>query len=176
VSYRVDLVYLSEVKAALERAQVNIEDFGELWDRIGMTMADHVQETFDTAGFGFWDPLQMRTIETKVRLGYEFPEDPMIRRGDLLDSLLNPEEAGKVEQGFSTIGTFTGKAYSYGTEVPNDRGQTFAQYHADHPDHNPNLPIRDPIMVTPKLLEEIEEDSKDFLRDAFREAGIEPRG
>jgi hypothetical protein len=176
VSYRVDLVYLSEVKAALERAQVNIEDFGELWDRIGMTMADHVQETFDTDGFGFWDPLNMLTVAQKYRLGVAFPEDPMIRTGNLLASLTNPEEAGEVSQGFSTIGTFTGKAYSYGTDVVNDRGQTYAQFHADHPDHNPNLPLRDPIMVTPKLLEEIEEDSKDFLRDAFREAGIEPRG
>lgn len=174
--YRVDLVYMSQVRAQLEALEHNIDDWTPLWDDIGQTMSAHVAETFATEGFGYWDPLQMQTVATKERMGFPYPEDPMIRTGNLLESLLDPEQAGEVEQGRSTLGTFTEKAYSYGTEVRNSRGQTYAEFHADHPDHNPELPIRDPIMVTPKLLAEIEDDAREFLRESLRKAGIEPKG
>lgn len=162
---RLDLLYLNEVTGRLEQFSKNLSDFGELWDDISQIMVDHTEETWATDGFSSWPPLSDNWRKYKERHGY--PPDLMVMEGNLLDSLTDPERAAGIGQGRSTLGTFTGKAFSWGTDVE------YAGYHHEGPDHNPALPVRNVIIVTPGLLQKVEEAAEDHVERAAREAGVD---
>lgn len=162
--FRLELLYANEVKAMLAEFVDNIADYVPLWDDVSEIMVEHEGELFATEGFGLWPPLAPKTVEYKERHG--FPLDPMIRTGILLESLTDPTQAARVEQGRSTLGTFTANAFSWGTEVE------YAGYHVDGPDHNPDLPIRDLIIVTPGLESRIQRAAEEFADEAARRAGL----
>lgn len=166
---RGSIASLREVRARLEAFALKVRDFTPLWQSLTEIMIDHEREWFDTEGNGTWAPLAPSTLEWKEAHG--FPPDPMIRTGALFDSLTSPVAAG-FEQGRSTLGTFTEKTFSWGTDVTNRRGQPYPVYHQDGPEHNPALPVRNVIEVTPALEARVHEAMDDFIRDAAREAGI----
>jgi hypothetical protein len=66
-------------------------DLEPLWKEIEPVMAAIEERQFDTQGDGQWPALADSTIAEKERLG--FPNDPLIRSGDLKESLVNPDLA-----------------------------------------------------------------------------------
>lgn len=168
---RLEIVGLTDLKNRLGTFARELDDFDDLWDAVAEIMVEHSFETFETEGFGTWPPLKESTVREKERLGY--PPEPMIRSESLLMSLTNPLTAGEFGQGRSTLGTFTAKTFSWGTDVENERGQTYAEYHQEGPLHNMGLPVRNVIMVTPVLELRIEQAMEDFVEEKLREAGLD---
>lgn len=161
------LASLKAVREKLERLKANIEDLDPLWDRFADIMVEETAELWATEGDTAvppWAPLAPSTVAKKMRMGV--PLEPMIESGDLLESLLDEGEAARFSQGRSTLGTFTQKTFSWGTDVE------YAAYHQEGPEHNPNLPVRNVINVTPALLARIDDAAEDWIRDMVREAGI----
>lgn len=171
---RLKIVGVKEVRSKLEKMQVALRDFDELWDRVAEMMIDIEEELFSSEGataIPVWPPLAESTIEKKTRMGLPFPEMPMVATGKLWESLTS-HEAGELGQGRSTLGTFTENVFSWGTDVENERGQTYAEFHQDGPHHNPQLPVRNVINVTPELLARLDRVVEDWLDDALKEAGF----
>ena len=130
-------------------------------------MVEETAELFATEGDTAvppWAPLAPSTVAKKMRMG--LPLEPMIETGALLESLLDKDGASRVNQGRSTLGTFTQKTFTWGTDV------SYAAYHQEGPEHNPHLPVRNVINVTPALVMRIHEAAEDWMRDMVREAGI----
>jgi hypothetical protein len=73
------------------RFQAALLDLDPLWELFKPIMSDIEQRQFDTQGDGQWPPLADSTVLEKERLG--FPADPLVRSGDLKDSLVNPDQA-----------------------------------------------------------------------------------
>lgn len=88
-----------------------LEDFGPLWDKLSDVMEKVEQDQFDSEGHGQWATLADSTLAEKQRLG--FPEQILVRTGDLKDSLTDPGRAAS-KQPFSM---------TWGTDVP------YAIYH-----------------------------------------------
>jgi len=91
-----------------------------LWHRISEVMAQIESELFASGGWGKWPPLAASTLEQKAKLGY--PPDPLVREGDLKDSLENAGQAA----------VYSPKRLVYGTDVP------YAIYH--QVEHTPGRP------------------------------------
>lgn len=174
MSLRLRIVGVKEMRAKLIKLDESLRDEEELWDRIAEIMVEVEQTLFATEGATAsppWPPLQESTIAKKMRQGLPFPEMPMIATGALMESLTT-SEALEISQGRSTLGTFTTADFTWGTAVENERGETYAEFHQEGLDHNPNLPVRNVINVTPELLARINRACDDFLDDAVREAGM----
>jgi hypothetical protein len=88
-----------------------LHDMHGLWERFSDVMEDVEQERFRTAGFGEWPPLAPATLADKARHG--FPLAPLIRTGELRDSLTLPERAARMWP----------ERMTWGTDVP------YAKYH-----------------------------------------------
>jgi hypothetical protein len=168
---RLEILGLADVRERLGVFARELDDFGDLWDAISEIMVEHSFETFDSEGFGTWEPLKPATVAEKERQGY--PPEPMIRTESLLLSLTDPFQAAEVGQGRSSLGTFTAKTFSWGTEVDNERGETYAEFHQEGPLHNTRLPVRNVIMVTPVLELKVEQAMEDFVEEKLREAGLD---
>ena len=91
-----------------------------LWHRIADIMAQIETELWASHGWGKWPPLKASTLEQKARLGY--PSDPMVRTGDLRDSLENAGQAA----------VYSPQRLVYGTDIP------YAIYH--QVEHVPGRP------------------------------------
>lgn len=169
---RLSLVGVKELRQRLERAKEALQDWDELWDRMTVLMIQVEEELWASEGATaspVWPPLAATTIAKKMRRG--LPIAPMVETGRLRDSLTSPF-AREVGQGRSTLGTFTESTFTWGTEVRNERGQTYAEYHQEGPHHNPRLPVRNVINVTPDLVARINRIADDWADDALREAGV----
>jgi len=67
-------------KGDLDRAAKVIQDRAK-------AILGHYQEEGKTGPFPPWAQLKQRTIEEKERLGYAPPDNPLLREGDLRDSI-----------------------------------------------------------------------------------------
>jgi phage gpG-like protein len=164
---RLDIKGVKELDAQLEDLQVKIGDYEPLWDALSDVMAEHEAEWFATEGEGTWPPLSPATLADKARGGY--PPDPLIRTGRLLESLTDPESAAEVSQGRTTLGTFTKKTFSWGSDEPT------AEYHQEGREPGPGypgMPARPVIVLTPALRTRIDDAAEEFVRDRVREAGL----
>lgn len=101
------------IEAQTGRFRQALQDFSGLWVRFAKTMAAIEVERFATAGHGEWPPLAPATLIEKERLG--FPPDPLIRTGDLVESLTDAARAARMDP----------QSMSWGTDVP------YAQYHQE---------------------------------------------
>jgi len=157
----------------LRRLRSELEDVSGLWERLSEIMVEETVELWATEGAAAtppWAPLSEYTIQKKMRMG--IPLDPMVETRNLYESLTDPTEAMEVSQGHSSLGTFTSKEFTWGTEVVNERGETYAEFHQEGPDHNPKLPVRNVVNVTPHLLMRIDEAAEDWIKEAIREVGL----
>lgn len=91
--------------------RARLQDLTGLWRRFSQTMGKIGQERFQTAGYGEWAPLAPSTLADKERHG--FPFFPLIRTGELYQSLTEPSRAA----------AFSASEMTWGTDVP------YAQYH-----------------------------------------------
>lgn len=108
----------------LGKLAIELEDLDPLWNRIEPAMAQIEQDQFETRGHGGWPPLAPSTLADKARHGY--PEDPLVRTGDLKESLTNPAVAAHR----------THKQLTWGTDIP------YAPYHQTG---TPRMPKRPPL-------------------------------
>src|SRR5262249_15695179 len=63
-------------------------DLEPLWELVKPVAADVEEQQFATQGEGAWPPLAESTIARKEAGGW--PLDPLVRTGDLKESLTNP--------------------------------------------------------------------------------------
>lgn len=95
---------------------------GPIRDDILATEAALFQNAGGYAGVERWAPLTEATMRRKVRGGAASTRI-LVERGDLERSLTQRDAPGQVAK-FRAPGTL-----EFGTQVVNERGQTFAQYH-----------------------------------------------
>jgi hypothetical protein len=106
-----------------------LEDLQPLWELFKPVMGQLEQELFDSQDDGAWPPLADSTLRQKAAAGY--PPDPLVRTGDLMDSLVDPNR-GALAEGPQEM--------TYGTEVE------YAHWHQDGgsiPGRPPQRPIID---------------------------------
>lgn len=170
---RLDVTNLKQIREKMRKLKADLEDMDPLWERISDIMVEETETLWATEGDTAvppWPGLAPSTVRRKMKHG--LPLDPMVESWALFESLTDPLQAGELGQGKSTLGTFTSKQFSWGTEVTNERGDTYAEFHQEGPDHNPDLPVRNVINVTPALLTRIDEAAEDWIRDMVWEAGL----
>jgi phage gpG-like protein len=114
------LSFIHAQAGEFRRALDNLEP---LWDRFEHELSQIETERWDTRGYGGWAPLAESTVAQKAAHG--FPLDPLIRTGELRDSLTDPNRAGDKGP----------KQFSYGTDVP------YAEYHQEGTDRMPSRPV-----------------------------------
>lgn len=179
MALRLEIRGVAELRGRLQQLVENLEDMEDLWRRYGEIMASTEAEWFATNGDGAWPPLAADTIRDKLRHGW--PVETLVRRGDLRESLTDPLQAMDVSQGRSTLGTFTRKSMTWGTDVRDDRGREFAHYHqhtdpvtgepmdyGTHPPERQVIPWPLPIQTQAALQAEAE----DWVTDAIRRSGL----
>lgn len=66
-------------------------DLDPLWELVKPVVAETEKQQFETAGHGEWPALAPVTLEIKERHGW--PLDPLVRTGDLKNSLTDPGRA-----------------------------------------------------------------------------------
>jgi len=159
-----DLVGVSDLRRKLGKLHADLDDFEPLWDDLTTIMQRHVLEWFETEGEGTWPALAPEYEAAKRRAGYT--GGILVREGNLLASLLDPERARRIEQGRTTLGTFTKKVFTWSTDEPT------AAYHTEGRDWPP-MPPRPPLVVTPGLIAQVHEAAEDWLDDLVRQAGLE---
>lgn len=120
-------VYDANVSAKLLRFAEELGDMESLWERLAGLMVENEEEWFRTHGMGEWPDLAWSTKRQKLRKGY--PEDALIRTGQLFESLTDPLQAMDVGQGRTTMGTYTRNQMTWGTDVLNERDEEYAHYH-----------------------------------------------
>lgn len=155
---------LAFIDAQHGRFRDQLRDLGGLWRRFSRTMADIEQQRFRTEGDGTWPPLAAATIDEKARLG--FPPFPLIRTGELYQSLTEPTRAA----------AFSPQEMSWGTDVP------YAKYHqgfqddAGTPTDPGRPPVRKVLDITVPDRRRLETDMVAWLnsvaRDAFGTEGL----
>jgi hypothetical protein len=174
IGIRLDIANMPRVTKKLREFGASLDDMEQLYDDLAQIMVEHEHQWFASEGRGSWPPLATSTQVWKFQHGY--PLDPMVRTGDLLESLTDPERAMRIEQGRSSLGTFTSKSFSWGTEITNDRGDPYPRYHQEAPvgenTGGGQLPIRNVIEVTPDLEEKVRREIADFISRERREAGL----
>lgn len=94
---------LGFIEAQHGRFQELLSDFTGLWNRFADTMEQIEVERFGSRGYGEWPPLQPSTVAEKAREG--FPFGPLIRTGELVDSLTDAERAMQMTPQTMTWGT-----------------------------------------------------------------------
>jgi phage gpG-like protein len=177
---RLDVVGAVQLRERLERLQVRIADYDEMWAAIMVLMEEHEAEWFATAGDGSWPPLAQTTIKQKGSRSSNvgpwrdpqagpFPPDPLIRTGVLLEELTDARHAAEFGQGRTTLGTWTTKTLSWGTDDP------VAEYHQEGRTAGPgysSMPERPVIVLTPGLLAKIDQAQEAFIEERVREVGL----
>lgn len=146
------------IDAQTGRFRDALSDLSGLWVRFAKSMSAIEAERFASAGDGEWPPLAPSTLAEKERLG--FPPDPLIRTGDLAESLTDAARAARMDP----------QSMSWGTDVP------YAKYHQGYRDDAgaPTDPGRPPVR---KVLDirtadrrRLETDMVAWLNDVAREA------
>jgi hypothetical protein len=134
-----------------------------LWLDYADVLTRYEMEMFATAGRGAWPPLAPSTLAWKAAHGY--PPDPLIRTGDLMESLTDPARAAHVGQGRTSLGTFTRQAFSWGTDVE------YAHFHQDGEGSNPKRElIQWPL--PPDVDAELEAANERYIEGVLRGAGL----
>lgn len=165
-------------------------DMGSLWDRLTDVMIQVSEEWFASEGKGTWEPLAESTIKVKQRLAERgmlagSAEDILIRSGDLLDSLTNP--GARAIGGYrTTAGTFAPHEFSWGTDVRDERGRSYAHFHQQiDPRSGAPFPVtsRDGSLLPQRMViewplgfdtqEMIEQAMEDWIEEALQESGVE---
>lgn len=140
-----------------------LRDLTPLWRRFSRTMAAIERERFASEGGGEWPPLAASTLLEKERLG--FPAFPLIRTGELYQSLTDPSRAA----------AFSAQEMTYGTDVP------YAKYHQGFRDDSgaPTDPGRPPVRkvidITVADRRRLEVDMVTYVNEAARVAFGDPR-
>lgn len=135
-----------------------LRDLTGLWRRFSRTMAAIERERFASEGGSTWPQLAPSTVREKERLG--FPPFPLIRTGELYQSLTEPSRAA----------AFTASEMTWGTDVP------YAKYHQGYRDDGgaPTDPGRPPVRkvldITVPDRRRLETDMVGWLNDTAREA------
>ena len=101
-------------------------DLQPLWELFKPVMGSLEQELFDSQDDGAWPPLADSTLRQKAAAGY--PPDPLVRTGDLRDSLVDPNRGALAE---------SPQEMTYGTDVP------YAGYHQDGTSRMPQRMVID---------------------------------
>lgn len=180
MALRLEVVGAKELEASLDVLLRELDDMEGLWERVGAVMAEKERAWFESEGDGAWPPLADVTIREKAAHGW--PLETLVRRGDLLESLIDPAQAMDVGQGRSTIGTFTGKSMTWGTDVRDDRGREYAHYHQhsdpvtgephDYGHHPPERQVIPwPLPIT--WQEQIRAAAEDWLDEALRRSHLD---
>lgn len=179
MALRLEITGVAEKRAQLADLVANLEDMEDLWRRYGEIMSRQEGQWFATEGDGAWPPLRLSTQLQKIGEGY--PLFPLVRSGALYRSLTDPLQAMDVSQGRSTLGTFTRKSMTWGTDVRDDRGREFAHYHqhtdpvtgepmdyGTHPPERQVIPWPLPIQTQAAL----QAAAEDWVTDAIRRSGL----
>lgn len=102
---------LDFILAQTGKFQAALLDLEPLWEMVKPIAGQVEEEQFDSKGEGAWPALADSTVREKQQQGW--PEDPLVRTGDLKASLVNPGVAAD-----------TGPRHMvYGTDVD------YAQFH-----------------------------------------------
>ena len=112
------------------RFRDSLLDLEVLWEAFKPIMSEVERRQFDTHGDGSWPPLAETTLAQKEAHGW--PSDPLVRTGDLKESLVDPGRAAD-----------SGPLHmNYGTDVP------YAGFHQDGTSRMPQRQvIPDPFKV-----------------------------
>lgn len=73
--------------------QAALLDLEPLWELVKPVMASVEEDQFGSQGQGAWPGLAESTVEQKSRLGW--PADPLVRTGNLKESLVDPGRAAE---------------------------------------------------------------------------------
>jgi phage gpG-like protein len=85
------------------RFQAALLDLEPLWELVKPIAAQVEEDQFSTQGAGEWAPLAESTLARKEAGGW--PSDPLVRTGDLKDSLINPGRAADTGPSHMIYGT-----------------------------------------------------------------------
>lgn len=119
---------LDFIEAQQGAFRMRLRDFTGLWERFSRTMTKIELDGFATEGHGEWPPLAESTLLDKERHG--FPPFPLIRTGELYQSLTEPQRAASIAPWSMT----------WGSDVD------YAVYHQGfRPDGTPTDPGRPPV-------------------------------
>jgi hypothetical protein len=166
---RLDLRGVKEIRAALAEVIGRFFDMTDLWLDYAEILSRFEAEWFQTEGRGAWPPLAPETLLWKARHGY--PPDPLIRTGNLLESLTDPGQAAQVGQGRTSLGTFSRQAFSWGTDVVDERGREYAHYHQYGEGSNPLRQVI-PWPLPADVDAELEAANQRFAERVIRESGL----
>lgn len=138
------------------RFHSELSDFENLWDRFEVRMEDIENEQFDTQGQGQWPPLAESTLAQKSAHGW--PLDPLIRTGELKDSVTTTSRAAKRH----------GQSMEWGTDVP------YAGYHQDGGYVAGRPPKREiiPDLNDATYRRGFEQDMVSWINEAARRSGF----
>lgn len=176
---RLEIKGVSETRDRLAALGAQLEDMQGLWDRYASIMSETEAEWFASEGEGSWPPLAASTARYKLRHGW--PPETLIRRGVLVESLVDPLQAMEVSQGRSTLGTFTRKAMTWGTDARDDRGREYAHYHQNvdpvtgEPAGYPPRPPERQVIPWPLPLQtraKMQAADEDWVAEAIRRSGL----
>jgi phage gpG-like protein len=92
--------FILQQTGRFQEALLNLEP---LWELVKPVAAQVEEEQFDTQGQGAWPALADSTLARKASGGW--PEDPLIRTGDLKASLTDPGRAADVGPRHMIYGT-----------------------------------------------------------------------
>lgn len=90
VELKPPVAFILQQSGAFRRALANLEP---LWDRFKPILGEIEAEQFSSQGHGAWPGLAASTLAQKAAHGY--PADPLVRTGDLRESLVNPGRAAQ---------------------------------------------------------------------------------
>lgn len=143
---------LGFIEAQHGRFRQELRDFSGLWRRFAETMTQIEVERFGTQGYGEWPPLQPSTVAEKAREG--FPFGPLIRTGELVDSLTDSERAMQM----------TPLSMTWGTDVE------YAHYHQEGGSTPGRPPQRKILDIRVSDRRRLETDMVAWLNDIARQA------
>lgn len=149
---------LEFIGAQTGRFRHALDDFSGLWARFAKSMTEIELERFATEGHGDWPPLAPATLIEKEREG--FPPFPLIRTGELYQSLTDAARAARMDP----------RTMSWGTDVP------YAKFHQGYRDDAgaPTDPGRPPVRKVLDLTvgdrRRLERDMVSWLNDVARQA------
>jgi phage gpG-like protein len=100
IEMRPPLEFILRQSGAFRR---KLSDLASLWERFKPIMGELERDWFDSRGRGSWPPLSEYTLREKEALGY--PLDPLVRTGNLRDSLVDPQRAMHAARDTAWYGT-----------------------------------------------------------------------